>query len=81
MMNNNFIITEAKFFAERLRREAGNDVKAQVDRAYGLALGRAPSEFEREKAMEFIRSSPSGRHDVLVAGRAAREEHDPRFAA
>jgi len=43
-----------------LRREAGEDVKAQVDRAYTLALGRAPSEFERTKALEFIRSNPSG---------------------
>ena len=60
MMNNKFVITEAKFFAERLRREAGEDVKAQVDRAYTLALGRAPSEFERTKALEFIRSNPSG---------------------
>ncbi len=60
MMNNNFVITEARFFAERLRREAGAEVKAQVERAYGLALGRAPSEFERAKALDFIRSSPSG---------------------
>jgi len=60
MMNNNFVIQEAKFFAERLRREAGEDVKAQVDRGYRLALGRAPSEFERAKAVEFIRSSQDG---------------------
>jgi mono/diheme cytochrome c family protein len=60
LMNNNFVITEARFFAERLRREAGEDVRAQVERAYQLALARAPQELERTKAVEFVRSSPHG---------------------
>jgi hypothetical protein len=60
LMNNNFVITEAKFFAERLRREAGKDVGAQVELAYKLALGRAPRAFERAKALEFIRTTPNG---------------------
>jgi len=60
LMNNNFIIMEANFFAERLRREVGEDVKAQVERAYRLALSRAPSEFERAKAMEFILTGQNG---------------------
>jgi hypothetical protein len=60
LMNNNFVITEAKYFAERLRREAGDDARAQVERAYRLALGRAPTVFERMKTVEFIRSSPNG---------------------
>jgi cytochrome c553 len=60
LMNNNFVILESKIFTERLRREAGDDARAQVERAYRLALGRAPGEFERVKAVEFIRSSPNG---------------------
>jgi len=60
LMNNNFVITEAKFFAERLRREAGDDARAQVDRAFRLALGRSPDEFERAKAVAFIRGNPDG---------------------
>jgi hypothetical protein len=60
LMNNNFVITEARFFAERLKREAGEDIKAQVERAYRLALGRAPSEFERTRSMEFVRTTPNG---------------------
>jgi hypothetical protein len=59
-MNNNFVLTEAKYFAERLRREAGDDARAQVERAYRLALGRAPTAFERAKTMEFIRSNSNG---------------------
>jgi Protein of unknown function (DUF1553) len=60
LMNNNFVLTEAKYFAERLRREAGDAPRAQVERAYRLALGRAPTAFERAKAVEFIRSGPNG---------------------
>ncbi len=60
LMNNNLVITEAGFFAERLRREAGKDARAQVERAYHLALGRRPLVFERVKAVEYIQSSPNG---------------------
>jgi mono/diheme cytochrome c family protein len=60
LMNNNFVLTEANYFAERLRREAGDDALAQVERAYRLALGRAPTAFERAKTVEFIRSDPNG---------------------
>ena len=57
LMNNNFAIMEARLFAERLRRETGNDVRAQIDRAYKLALGRLPTAFERSKSEAFVRSS------------------------
>jgi Protein of unknown function (DUF1553) len=60
LMNNNFVILESKIFAERLRREAGDDPQAQVERAFRLALGRLPVAFERAKAVEFILSSPNG---------------------
>jgi mono/diheme cytochrome c family protein len=60
LMNNNFVLTEAKYFAERLRREAGDAPLEQVARAYRLALGRAPTAFERAKAADFIRSDPNG---------------------
>src|SRR5262245_11148592 len=60
LMNNNFVLTEAKYFAERLRREAGDDARAQARKAYRLALGRAPTAFELAKTVEFIRSGPDG---------------------
>ena len=60
LMNNNFVLTEAKYFAERLRRETGDDARAQVERAYRLALGRMPTAFERTKTVEFIRNDPDG---------------------
>lgn len=60
MMNNNFVIMEARLFAERVRRESGDDVRAQVERAYRLALSRPPQESERAAATAYIRSSPNG---------------------
>lgn len=60
MMNNNFIIFEAGKFAERLRAEAGDNAVAQVELAFRLALGRGPTQFERERATGFIQTTPNG---------------------
>ena len=67
LMNNAFIIQQAKAFAKRLRTEAGGDAGAQVDRAYELALARQPSPFERSKAVEFIGGGPRGLDDFCQA--------------
>jgi hypothetical protein len=67
LMNNAFIIQEAKAFAARLRAEAGADVGKQVDRAYRLALARPPTEFERTKSIAFIGSGPRGLDDFCQA--------------
>ena len=58
MMNNNFVITQAKQFAARLRKEAGNDTAAQVDRAFLLALGRVPNPSERTSSIEYVKGGP-----------------------
>ncbi len=55
MMNNAAIRIQAKQFAERLRREAGNDAGKQVDRAFELALARPPRESEKRESIEFVR--------------------------
>jgi mono/diheme cytochrome c family protein len=60
LMNNNFMLVQAKKFAERLRKEAGNDPRAQVDRAFQLALGRPPDGGERGQAIEFVRAGAQG---------------------
>src|SRR6185503_9681494 len=46
LLNNKFIEHYAGRFAERLKREAQDDVAAQVRRAYALAFGRLPGEEE-----------------------------------
>jgi hypothetical protein len=46
LFNGDFVNRQARHFAERLRREAGDDPAKQVDLAYRLALSRParPSE-------------------------------------
>ena len=60
LMNNNFVILESRKFAERLRKEAGEDARAQVERAFQLALGRKPTPFELMKAVDFVRDGSDG---------------------
>ena len=54
LMNSPFCVQQSEFFAERVEREAGEDVGAQVTRAFQLALGRAPREDEMTKANALI---------------------------
>jgi len=42
-------------FAARVEKEAGGDEAARIDRALWLALGRASSEAERRRSVEFLR--------------------------
>jgi hypothetical protein len=54
MLNNAFILQMAEDFAGRIRREAGEDLDAQLSRAYALAYGRAPDEDEAALARRFL---------------------------
>ncbi len=54
MLNGEFTNEQAAAFAERLRREAPNDVAAQVRRAVRLTTGRTPADDEVRKDMAFI---------------------------
>jgi hypothetical protein len=48
----------AEAFAERLREDAGDNTREQVDFAFWLALGRGPSDGQRAAAEEFLRNQP-----------------------
>ena len=50
MMNGSFTNRLATAFADRLKREAGGDVAAQVALAYRLAFGRPATAAERDRA-------------------------------
>ena len=58
LLNGRFANGMAESFAERLRREAGDDPTRQVERAYLLAAGRPPSAKEKERAGEFLKKQP-----------------------
>ena len=42
-------------FAERLEAEAGDGIRAQVNRAFQLAFARGPKQEELELTIEFIK--------------------------
>jgi hypothetical protein len=54
LFNGAFVNRQAKHFAERLRKETGDDADRQIDRAYRLALCRLPSDAERAVLREFL---------------------------
>ncbi len=55
LMNNSFVLVQSAKFAERIKREAGTEVTAQVERAFRVALSRPPDKVERDKALEYVR--------------------------
>jgi hypothetical protein len=59
LMNNTFVIYQAGQFADRLRRAAPGDARAQVDLAFRLALGRAPDVEERRASVSLVASGPT----------------------
>ena len=56
LMNNQFVLEQAGFIAERVAREAGANLRAQVHHAFQLALNRPPSVKETQWALDFIQS-------------------------
>jgi hypothetical protein len=57
LMNNAFVLDQAKRFAARLEREAGTDPEAQVKRAFAVALSRPPLAKELAESAAFIRAA------------------------
>ncbi len=55
LLNSRFMLQQAKFFAERLEREAGKDVGRQVRRGFRLAFQREPSATEAVAAARLVR--------------------------
>ncbi len=57
LMNSAFVRRQAKGFAERVAREAGDDPTARVVLAYRLVFGRAPTDAEKERAVGHVREN------------------------
>jgi mono/diheme cytochrome c family protein len=54
LMNNDFVLRQAQLFADRLKKDAGDDVAKQVDLAYRLALTRPPTSKELSMAVDMV---------------------------
>lgn len=54
LMNSDFILQQAGYFATRIRQEAAGDPARQVQSAWQLAFGRLPDEAETQRALAFL---------------------------
>src|SRR5260370_2132298 len=55
LLNDEFILRQARLFAERVKEAAPNDAAKQVNMAYRIALTRPPDEKEIAVAMDFLK--------------------------
>ncbi len=56
LLNSEFVIRQAAFFAERLEKEVGSDPAPQAKLAFRLAFGRSPTQPELTAAVSLIKS-------------------------
>jgi hypothetical protein len=54
LLNGSFMLQQAELLAERLKSEVGLDPGAEAERGFELALGRDPSNAERDAAAKLI---------------------------
>lgn len=64
-MNNKMVRDCASQFAQRVISDAGFGPEAQIDRAYGLALSRPPTESEESRATRFLNSASDAAGDAI----------------
>lgn len=55
LLNDDFVLEQAKLFAARVQEASPADQGEQVNLAYHMALSRAPTASERELALQFLR--------------------------
>ena len=56
LLNDPFVVHQATRFAGRLRREAGEDLQAAVQKAFEHALGRPPTDAKARRTLEYARA-------------------------
>ncbi|WP_020472022.1 DUF1553 domain-containing protein [Zavarzinella formosa] len=54
LLNSPFLLQQSGFFADRLKKEAGEDAAKQVSRGFELAFGRKPTEDETAAAVKLV---------------------------
>lgn len=54
LLNNDFVLKQSGYFAQRLETDRPADRAAQIERAFQLAFGRHPAKTESTAAMELI---------------------------
>lgn len=56
LINNEFVLNQAQLFANRVKKEAGDDPVQQIQLAYRIALSRPPDDIELAVATDLVGS-------------------------
>jgi hypothetical protein len=57
MMNDAFVLRQARLLAERVKKSAGTDIRTQCITAVSITLGRQPTAAELARAATFLKSN------------------------
>ena len=79
LMNNQFSLTQSRFFASRVAKEAGDDLHSRAYLAWKLALAREPEPDQISESVAFLTQQAK----TLKAVQDPKSEafHDPSLAA
>jgi hypothetical protein len=77
LLNSRFIHEQAGYLAERVRKEAGGDVRSQVVLAWKLAYAAEPTKREVEQAVGFVRKQT----EVFKGAKATSGQPEPSLQA
>ena len=76
LLNNEFVLLQARYLAERVIRETGsNDVAAQVRTLYRIALSREPAATELAGQIDFLRKQREFRAPQATSGTSVDWRH------
>jgi hypothetical protein len=76
-MNSDFAGQQAELLARRVASEPDN--AARVRKAYGIVLGRAPTDEELKDGLEYLKREPMQEYEERKAAQA-KKEADPKTA-
>ncbi len=71
LLNSEFMNEQARLLAERLQRDADNDLEKQVTLAYRLTLGRVPQVEELAQSVKFVQQRQASAENAESAGALA----------
>src|SRR5262249_27423550 len=69
LLNDDFSNVQATDMATRVVHDVGDDVNQEVERAYGLAFQRPPTDSQRKQGAQFIKQQ------IEATRRAVMDEH------
>ena len=57
LMNSPFVNRQARFLAQRVRSEAGDDSNTQIDHAFALVCSRSPKWAEKKALLQLVKQN------------------------